>query len=74
MPSDISSEATDMLMKSLELKHEDRPTATELLAHPFITARPQSEVISEAQAQAAMAATHASAQKGMAGLVGAKAA
>ena len=73
IPTDITPEATDMLLKSLELKHEARPTASDLLVHPFITARPTTMAISESQAQATMAAAHASAQKGMAGFVGVKA-
>jgi mitogen-activated protein kinase kinase kinase len=61
-----------MLLRSLELKHEARPTAAELLEHAFIASRPATVVISDAQAQAAMAAAHASAQRGMAGMVQAK--
>lgn len=66
-----------MLTKSLEIKHEARPTAAELLVHPWMLVRPTSPAaaeISETQAQATMAAAHASAQKGIAGFASMKAA
>jgi hypothetical protein len=65
-----------MLNKSLEIKHEARPTAAELLVHPWMAARPPSlsNEISETHAQATMAAAHASAQKGIAGFASIKAA
>jgi len=35
-PSDISEACRDFLMKTLKFKPEDRPTAADLLEHPFI--------------------------------------
>jgi len=35
-PNDISSEAGDFLDISFMIDHERRPTANELLAHPFL--------------------------------------
>lgn len=68
MPTDISRDAEDFLNKTFELDHNARPMAGELLVHAFIAPPPTSAepaTISEAQAQASMAAAHASAQKGM---------
>lgn len=36
-PPDITSVAEDFLNKTFILDHLDRPSARELLAHPFIT-------------------------------------
>ena len=37
VPDEISSEAIDFLNKTFELDHNNRPSADELLEHPFIT-------------------------------------
>lgn len=37
LPEEISDEAVDFLNKTFEIDHEKRPTADELLRHPFIT-------------------------------------
>lgn len=36
VPDDISSEADDFLEQTFEIEHSARPSASELLAHPFI--------------------------------------
>jgi mitogen-activated protein kinase kinase kinase len=56
-PSDISPEAADFLRMTFEIDHNARPTASELLQHPFIAPKPGSgSAISAAQAKNAMAA------------------
>lgn len=40
IPADISSEADDFLQKTFELNHEARPSASELLKHPWIANQP----------------------------------
>ncbi|KAI8643959.1 kinase-like domain-containing protein [Parasitella parasitica] len=40
IPENISDEAKDFLGQCLRIKPEDRPTATELLAHPFVQIDP----------------------------------
>ncbi|CAK5277694.1 unnamed protein product [Mycena citricolor] len=40
VPSDISSDAQDFLMRTFELNHEARPSAMELLQHPWIGKKP----------------------------------
>jgi len=35
-PSDISEQCRDFLTKAFQFKPEDRPTAAELLDHPFV--------------------------------------
>ncbi|KIK57786.1 hypothetical protein GYMLUDRAFT_246768 [Collybiopsis luxurians FD-317 M1] len=40
IPSDITSEAHDFLTSTFEVNYEARPTASELLQHPFITRKP----------------------------------
>ena len=61
LPSDISPEAADLLRRTFEINHDARPTAEELLDHPFIAAK-HSSGISVAQAKATMNA--ATAQRG----------
>jgi mitogen-activated protein kinase kinase kinase len=57
IPSDISPEATDFLTRTFEIDHTARPTAAELLQHPFIAVKPGAgPVISAQQAKNAMAA------------------
>lgn len=53
-PSDISPEAADFLNKSFEIDHNARPTAAQLLDHPFISPR-NAPMISAQQAKNAMA-------------------
>lgn len=72
IPSDISPQAADLLKSTFEIDHTKRPTASDLLECGFLTARPKTVFISEAQAKASMAAVHAGAQRGMA-MVGTKA-
>jgi len=36
IPSDISSDAQDFLKKTFEINHEARPSASELLLHPWV--------------------------------------
>ncbi|KAK4688917.1 mitogen-activated protein kinase kinase kinase, partial [Tremellales sp. Uapishka_1] len=59
-PSDISTEAADLLKRTFEIDHHARPTAVQLLDHPFIAIK-SGGMISAAQARASMAA----AQKGL---------
>ena len=40
IPSDISPEAVDFLNRTFELDHEARPSAAELLKHPWIANLP----------------------------------
>ncbi|KAJ6496706.1 ste11-like protein [Mycena vitilis] len=40
IPSDISSDAQDFLLRTFELDHEARPSATELLQHPWVCKKP----------------------------------
>lgn len=40
IPADISSEAENFLQKTFELNHETRPSAAELLKHPWIVNSP----------------------------------
>ncbi|KAL0946856.1 hypothetical protein HGRIS_013023 [Hohenbuehelia grisea] len=42
IPSDISAEAQDFLLRTFELDHEARPSAAELLQHGWITKKPGS--------------------------------
>jgi mitogen-activated protein kinase kinase kinase len=37
IPSDISSDAQDFLTKTFDLDHSARPSAGELLQHPWVT-------------------------------------
>jgi len=40
IPSDISTEAHDFLTRTFDVDYEARPSASELLQHPFITRKP----------------------------------
>ncbi|KAJ3732201.1 Pkinase-domain-containing protein [Lentinula guzmanii] len=40
IPSDISSDARDFLTRTFEVDYEARPSASDLLQHPFITRKP----------------------------------
>ncbi|KAJ7632660.1 ste11-like protein, partial [Roridomyces roridus] len=40
IPSDISSDAQDFLLRTFELDHEARPSAAELLQHPWVCKKP----------------------------------
>jgi len=62
LPSDISPEAADLLKRTFEIDHTARPTADQLLEHPFIASKDVGAGISAAQARATMSA--ASAQRG----------
>lgn len=56
IPSDISPEAADFLKRTFEIDHNARPTAPELLKHPFIAQKTGAgSVISAQQAKNAMA-------------------
>lgn len=66
-PSDISSEAADFLNRTFEIDHDARPTAAELLQHPFIAGSGQRQ-ISMQQASATLEAAAASRQSNMAGM------
>ncbi|WVF70071.1 hypothetical protein IAT40_004858 [Kwoniella sp. CBS 6097] len=78
-PSDISPEAADFLRQTFEIDHNARPTAAQLLEHPFI-ALPRSasmgsnggrgSMISAAEAQRKMGMAMASANQGMGGFMG----
>jgi mitogen-activated protein kinase kinase kinase len=39
IPSDISSEAQDFLTKTFDLNHSARPSAGELLQHPWVAVK-----------------------------------
>ncbi|KAF8910967.1 hypothetical protein CPB84DRAFT_1763028 [Gymnopilus junonius] len=39
IPSDISAEAQDFLSRTFEINHEARPSAAELLQHPWVAAK-----------------------------------
>lgn len=39
IPADISPEAEDFLQLTFELNHEKRPSATELLKHPWVASQ-----------------------------------
>lgn len=40
IPSDISPEAEDFLQRTFEVNHEKRPSASELINHPWIVKGP----------------------------------
>jgi mitogen-activated protein kinase kinase kinase len=59
LPNDISPETAQFLNRTFDLDHAARPTAAELLQHPFCTDEPNDLEISQAAAQATMAAAAA---------------
>jgi mitogen-activated protein kinase kinase kinase len=59
LPNDISPETAQFLNRTFDLDHSARPTAAELLQHPFCTDEPNDLEISQAAAQATMAAAAA---------------
>ena len=63
-PSDISPDAADFLHKTFEIDYKMRPTAQQLLEHPFLAQRP-TQLISAQQAKASMAAAQKAMQGGM---------
>lgn len=68
-PSDISSDAADFLNRTFEINHDARPTAAELLEHPFIAGSSSSQgTISLEQASATLEAAAASRQSNVSGL------
>ncbi|WWC87226.1 uncharacterized protein L201_002114 [Kwoniella dendrophila CBS 6074] len=75
IPPDISPEAADFLRQTFEIDHNARPTAAQLLEHPFIAlpssknSRSRDNVISIADAQRRMSMAMASANQGMGGLM-----
>ncbi|WRT65025.1 uncharacterized protein IL334_001966 [Kwoniella shivajii] len=72
IPSDTSSDAADFLRRTFEIDHNARPTAAELLQHPFIALPKKSRdnAISIADAQRTMGMAMASANQGMGGFMG----
>jgi mitogen-activated protein kinase kinase kinase len=40
IPSDISAEAQEFLQRTFDLNHDARPSAAELLEHPWIAQKP----------------------------------
>lgn len=67
-PSDISSEAADFLDSTFEINHDARPTAAQLLDHPFIAGGSSFQGgISLEQASATLEAAAASRQANAAG-------
>ena len=40
IPADISGDAVDFLQQTFELNHEKRPSAAELLKHPWVANSP----------------------------------
>jgi mitogen-activated protein kinase kinase kinase len=40
IPSDISADAQEFLQRTFELNHDARPSAEELLEHPWISKKP----------------------------------
>ncbi|WWD22050.1 hypothetical protein CI109_106538 [Kwoniella shandongensis] len=83
-PSDISPEAADLLKGTFEIDHNARPTAAQLLNHPFIAIRDSKRAssapghgtrggsISVGEAQRKMGMAMAAAGQGMGGMMGAK--
>ncbi|WWC59189.1 uncharacterized protein I303_101738 [Kwoniella dejecticola CBS 10117] len=76
IPPDISPEAADFLRRTFEIDHNARPTAAQLLDHPFIAlpknanASSRNNVISMADAHRRMSMAMASAGQGLGGLMG----
>ncbi|KAK8846738.1 hypothetical protein IAR55_005825 [Kwoniella newhampshirensis] len=81
-PSDISPEAADLLKGTFEIDHNARPTAAQLLNHPFIAIRDRrgssvpthgsNSSISVSEAQRKMGMAMAAASQGMGGMMGAR--
>ncbi|WWD00301.1 hypothetical protein V866_007212 [Kwoniella sp. B9012] len=72
IPPEISPEAADFLRQTFEIDHNARPTAAQLLEHPFIALpkNARTNVISLADAQRRMSMAMASASQGLGGLMG----
>ncbi|OJA10565.1 hypothetical protein AZE42_03149 [Rhizopogon vesiculosus] len=47
IPSDISSEAQDFLTKTFDLDHTARPSAGELLQHPWVSMKKPAGIASK---------------------------
>ena len=68
MPNDISPDASNFLDRSFEINHSARPTAKQLLEHPFIAPKLGGPTISAAQARSAMAAASKTREAMMGGM------